>query len=82
MPDPNHAVQEERGEREHHERMEQLQMGDLNAETSIEMSKQGSVEPMSVEPEDLQDKVENRSVEGDPRMPRIIYSPYTQHRDL
>jgi hypothetical protein len=76
MPDPQHAVQEERGEREHHERMEQLQMGDMNAETSIELSKQGSIEPMDVEPE-------GRSVEGEEdRMPRILKAPYTQHRDL
>jgi hypothetical protein len=74
MADPQHAVQEDLGERDHHERMEQLQMGDLNAETSIEASKQGSVEPM---------EAAGRSVEGEEdRMPRILTSPNTQHRKL
>lgn len=69
MSDPQHQVQEDLGEREHHERMEQLQMGDLNAETSIQASKESSIEPFSVEGE------------GD-RMPRILVSPNTQHRKL
>jgi hypothetical protein len=79
MPDPNHAVQEERGEREHHERMEQLQMGDLNAETSIAMSKMP-------EPDPQETQVGERTAEGgdpdEPRMPRILESPYTQYRKL
>jgi hypothetical protein len=69
MPDPQHEVQKERGERDHHERMEQLQMGDMNAETSIALSKQQSIEPFTVEGDE-------------PRMPRVIESPYTQYRDL
>jgi hypothetical protein len=83
--DPDHEEQRRRGEREHHERLEQLQLGDLNVETSIEMSKQGSNEPFStVEPEEPdRPDVEKRNVEGEEdRMPRILTSPNTQHRDL
>lgn len=77
MSDPQHEIQEELGEREHHERMEQLQMGDLNAETSVAMSKQPDAVPQmeqrtAIEPPE----------EGEPRMPRILEAPYTQFRKL
>lgn len=66
MSDPQHEVQGDRGERLHHERMEQLQMGDMNAETSIAESKEES------KPREAQE----------PLTPIILEAPYTQHRPL
>lgn len=72
--DKEQIKQKELGEREHHERMEQLQMGDLNAETSLAMSK--AEKPPDPPPE-------TRGMVGDePLMPRILESPNTQHRKL
>ena len=42
--DREQKIQRERGERAHHERLEQLQLGDENVEASIARSKEGEAE--------------------------------------
>ena len=42
MSDPQHKVQEDLGEREHHERLEQLQLGDENVADSVRRSKESA----------------------------------------
>ena len=66
MPDPQHEVQAERGERDHHERLEQLQLGDENVEESIQRSKEESRDRKADEP----------------LMPEILVAPETQYREL
>jgi len=80
--DREQIKQKELGEREHHARMEQLQMGDENAETSLARSKAELPEPPPPEGGESRGAESPGIERGEDPEPVILKAPYTQFRKL